>query len=166
MKQVIVLVIIAAIIGLGAGLTAGIMVTNSKSKAAIADMQAKMQQSEASSQEKIRAYETIVNGLNSELQLAKTEIELLKTPAPAAAPAADEIVIPTLEGEKTAAAPADNSITGTTKLYTIQNGDSLWSIAQKQLGNGSRFKEILKLNPKISAKSNLVVGSKLNIPAK
>ena len=161
MKTAIVIVLIA-IVGIGAGLAAGIMITNSKNKVTIADMQAKMQKSEAESQEKIRGYEIIVNQLNGELQLAKMEIEVLKTPAPAV----EEAAAPTIEIENTAATPTDGSIPENTKLYTIQSGDSLWSIAQKQLGNGSRFKEILKLNPKISAKSNLTVGSKLKMPAK
>ncbi|MFA6186245.1 MAG: LysM domain-containing protein [Phycisphaerae bacterium] len=165
MKQVIVIVIII-IVGLGAGLAAGIMITNSKSKITIADMQAKMQKSETEAQEKISGYDLIVNQLNIQLQQAKAEIETLKKPAPIAAPAAEAAVIAPAENEKTAAAPADNSIPENTKLYAIQNGDSLWSIAQKQLGNGNRFKEILKLNPRISAKSNLAVGTKLKIPAK
>lgn len=161
MKTAIVIVIIA-ILGIGAGLAAGIMITNSKNKVIVADMQAKMQKSETEAQERIRGYETIVNDLNGRLQLAKMEIEVLKTPASAA----EEAAAPTIEIEKTAAATTDGSISENTNLYTIQSGDSLWSIAQKQLGNGSRFKEILKLNPKISAKSNLVVGSKLKMPAK
>lgn len=32
------------------------------------------------------------------------------------------------------------------KTYTVKNGDSLWAIAAKQLGNGSRYKEIKSLN--------------------
>ena len=161
MKQIIVLVVIA-IVGLGAGATGGIMITNAKSKAVIADMQAKMQQSETASQEKMRNYERIVISLNNQLQQANVEIEKLKTPAPAA----EETIIATAENENTAAAPAESSIPGTTTLYTIKSGDSLWSIDQKQLGNGDRFKEILKLNPKISAKSNLTIGTQLKIPAK
>jgi nucleoid-associated protein YgaU len=164
MKKAVVLVVVA-IVGLGAGLAAGIMVTNSKSKAAIADMETKMQRAETASQEKISGYNAIIERLNGELQIAKMEIETLKTPAPAEAPA-EQTSVAAVTTENTAAAPADNSITENTKLYTIKSGDSLWSIAQKQLGNGSRFKEILKLNPKISAKGNLVVGSKLKMPAK
>lgn len=160
MKQKVVLVtIIIAIVGLGAGLAGGILITNSKSKAAIADMQSKMEQSEASSQARIRTYENIVNQLTGELQLAKFQIETLKTPAPEAAAEA-------AENEMIAAAPVGSSISETTKQYTIKSGDSLWSIAQKQLGDGNRFKEILKLNPRISAKSTLTVGAKLNIPAR
>jgi len=161
MKQIVVLVIIA-IVGLGAGLAVGIIITNSKSKAAIADLQSKMQQSETASQEKICNYDSIVNRLTNELQRANIEIEKLKTPAPAAG----EAVTTTTENEKTAAASAEGSIPGTTTLYTIKSGDSLWTIAKNQLGNGDRFKEILELNPNISAESNLTIGTKLKIPAK
>jgi nucleoid-associated protein YgaU len=161
MKQKVVLVIIT-IVGLGVGLAAGIIITNTKSKAAIADMQAKMLQSEASSQERIRNYDATVNQLTGELQLAKFEIQTLKNPAPAAEPA----VTATAGNEQITTEPADGPIPGDAKLYTIKSGDSLWSIAQNQLGDGNRFKEILKLNPKISAKSNLTIGTKLKIPAK
>ena len=162
MKKAIVMVIIA-IVGLGAGATGGIFITNSKNKVVIADMQAKMQKSEAVSQDRIRSYEIVVSQLNDELRLAKTEIELLKTPAPAA----EQTPPPAAEIEPIAsAAPAEDSAPANTILYTIKSGDSLWTIAQKQLGNGSRFNEILKLNPNISAKSNLTIGTKLKIPAK
>jgi nucleoid-associated protein YgaU len=161
MKQKVVLVIIV-IVGLGVGLAAGILITNTKSKAAIANLQSKMQQSETASQERIRNYESIVTRLSNELQRANIEIEKFKNPTPAA----EGAVTATAGNEKTAAAPAEGSIPDTAKLYTIKSGDSLWSIAQNQLGDGNRFKEILKLNPKISAKSNLVVGTQLKIPAK
>ena len=40
-------------------------------------------------------------------------------------------------------------VTGTTvtqtKDYVVKSGDSLWKIAAKQLGNGSRFDEIQEL---------------------
>jgi LysM repeat protein len=161
MKKVVLFIIIA-IVGIGAGLAGGIIITNSKSKTAIADMQSKMRQSEASLQERIRNCGNTVTQLADELRLAKFEIETLKNPAPAE----EEAVTATAGNETTADAPEDNSIPTDTKLYTIKSGDSLWSIAQKQLGNGDRFKEILKLNPNISAESNLVIGTKLKIPAK
>jgi len=33
------------------------------------------------------------------------------------------------------------------KTYTVVAGDSLWKIAQTQLGNGARYPEIIKANP-------------------
>ena len=32
------------------------------------------------------------------------------------------------------------------RTYTVQSGDSLWQIAQSQLGNGARYQEIKALN--------------------
>ena len=49
--------------------------------------------------------------------------------------------------------------------YTIQSGDNPWKIAAKTLGNGNRYKEILKLNPQLKS-SNMKVGSKIKIPKK
>lgn len=46
--------------------------------------------------------------------------------------------------------------------YTVVSGDSLWSIAQKRLGNGNRWKEIYDLNGLKS--STIVPGQKLRIP--
>lgn len=41
----------------------------------------------------------------------------------------------------------DNSIvTNTVRTYTVQTNDSLWKIAQEQLGNGTRYTEIANLN--------------------
>ena len=54
-----------------------------------------------------------------------------------------------------------------TRWYTVKQDDSLWKIAAKQLGNGTRYKEILKLNRgRIQDEDNLEVGTKLVLPAK
>lgn len=39
-----------------------------------------------------------------------------------------------------------STATTTYATYTVKKGDSLWAIAAKQLGNGSRYKEIKSLN--------------------
>lgn len=50
------------------------------------------------------------------------------------------------------------------KTYTVVKGDSLWSIAQKQLGKGSRYTEIVKLN---GLKTNMIyAGQVLKMPQK
>lgn len=51
-------------------------------------------------------------------------------------------------------------------VYIIAKGDTLWNIAQRQLGKGSRYKEILALNPQLSENAPLKIGTTINLPAK
>jgi nucleoid-associated protein YgaU len=191
MKQKVIMVVIAIAL-LGVGAAGSFFVTNSRSKAAITDMQSKMQKAQADSDQRVRGYDMMINTLNNEMQKVQLELDKYKSAAPVSAetpepaatntftssatptPVTATTTTPTRTASRQTAhkeieferpdGPTGNE--GNTILYTIQNGDSLWIIAQKQLGNGSRFKEILKLNPKITAKSNLVVGSKLKLPSK
>jgi 5'-nucleotidase len=55
---------------------------------------------------------------------------------------------------------ADNMAT---MLYTIKKGDSLWSIASKNLGGGIKWKKIAELN-KLTGSSILKVGSEIMLP--
>jgi len=49
-------------------------------------------------------------------------------------------------------------------IYTVVKGDTLWGIAKKLLGSGTRYTEIVKLN---GLKSSVIyAGQKLKIPAK
>ncbi|MCX6586673.1 MAG: LysM peptidoglycan-binding domain-containing protein [Acidobacteria bacterium] len=41
----------------------------------------------------------------------------------------------------------DASLPPVPKRYTVVAGDSLWKIAASQLGNGSKYPEIIKANP-------------------
>ena len=51
--------------------------------------------------------------------------------------------------------------------YIVKESDSLWQIAQAQLGNGNRFSEIIQLNQSIlSDPEKLEVGMKLKLPAR
>jgi len=53
------------------------------------------------------------------------------------------------------------------KSYTVRDGDSLWRIAAEQLGDGSRYTEVAKLNADIlSDEDSLTVGTSLKIPAR
>ena len=50
------------------------------------------------------------------------------------------------------------------KTYTVVHGDTLWKIAERFLGKGSRYAEIVKLN---GLKSNVLMsGQVLQIPEK
>ena len=50
-------------------------------------------------------------------------------------------------------------------VYEVVEGDSLWDIAEKQLGNGLRYKDLLALNPHIRNEDSLAVGVRLNLPS-
>lgn len=51
-------------------------------------------------------------------------------------------------------------------VYIVNEGDTLWNIAKKRLGNGNRYKEILALNPGITKDKPLAVGTRLIIPSR
>ncbi|MBN2316870.1 MAG: LysM peptidoglycan-binding domain-containing protein [Sedimentisphaerales bacterium] len=52
------------------------------------------------------------------------------------------------------------------RRYVVKEGDSLWSISAELLGDGSRYKEISKLNSGIlNNDDELAVGMRLRIPA-
>jgi hypothetical protein len=49
--------------------------------------------------------------------------------------------------------------------YVVREGDTLWKIAADQLGNGSRYKEISKLNANVLKNENdLTIGMRLSLP--
>ncbi|MGB8225602.1 MAG: LysM peptidoglycan-binding domain-containing protein [Sedimentisphaerales bacterium] len=53
------------------------------------------------------------------------------------------------------------------RQYVVKESDSLWQIAQVQLGNGNRFSEIIQLNQSVlSDPEKLEVGMKLKLPAR
>jgi len=53
------------------------------------------------------------------------------------------------------------------RWYVVLEGDSLWKIAAEQLGNGSRYTEISKLNADIlDDEDNLTVGMRLRMPTR
>jgi nucleoid-associated protein YgaU len=50
--------------------------------------------------------------------------------------------------------------------YVVKSGDYPWKIAARELGSGTRYKEILKCNPNITEKTKLSIGMHLKLPAK
>jgi hypothetical protein len=49
--------------------------------------------------------------------------------------------------------------------YVVKEGDSLWSIAAERLGDGSRYKEISKLNTDVLKNDHdLTIGMRLSLP--
>jgi nucleoid-associated protein YgaU len=51
--------------------------------------------------------------------------------------------------------------------YTVRQGDTLWKIAADQFGDGTRYKEIVKLNSAVlESEDNLAVGMTLKMPSR
>jgi nucleoid-associated protein YgaU len=48
----------------------------------------------------------------------------------------------------------------------IQPGDSLWKLAQQNLGRGSRWQELLAANPGIMDPTRIAVGTEIVLPAR
>jgi len=77
-----------------------------------------------------------------------------------------KLLIPAPERTGQAKNPAQNNKTKNS-IYTVQQGDSLWRIAKKCLGNPSRYIEIANLNANIlTDKDSLTVGMRLKLPAR
>lgn len=67
----------------------------------------------------------------------------------------------TTNANKSAAAAKSGSV------YVVKEGDSLWKIAATQLGDGNRYREIVKLNSNIlSTEDDIAIGMQLKMPAK
>jgi LysM repeat protein len=91
-------------------------------------------------------------------------------------PAGIKLRIPIVKGVATqalknnpapgSAAQKTSNRAGATVIYTVKDGDSLWKIAAKRLGDGTRCKEIMNLNQAILLGSiDLKAGMRLKLPA-
>ena len=65
-------------------------------------------------------------------------------------------------------APPPASAKASSPLHTviIQPGDSLWKLAQQNLGRGSRWQELLGANPGIVDPKRIAAGTEIVVPAK
>ena len=178
MKQMIAS-IAALALGIGIGVGIGMAVSKSKvneSKIKIEALQAQMEASKEESEKTIRkaaeeiarlnkslnGYQAMFSPLKNELERVKGELAQLKSqniqPVVTAPPAET-----TTKPVTNPAAAVPPSVPSTE--YIVKDGDSLWKIAEQQLGDGMRYKEILLLNPAISENQTLIVGTKLKIPS-
>jgi len=48
---------------------------------------------------------------------------------------------------------------------TVKPGDSLWKLAQQNLGKGIRWRDLLAVNPDIVDANRIVAGSQIYLPA-
>jgi len=62
-------------------------------------------------------------------------------------------------------APAISAAPNGLISVTVKPGDSLWKIAQQNLGKGLRWHDLLSLNPGIADANRIVAGSRIYLPA-
>jgi nucleoid-associated protein YgaU len=91
-------------------------------------------------------------------KLASREFESPKfSPvAPAAPLAVAPAIAPMTNVERTPSSP---------HMVTVQPGDSLWKLAQQNLGRGSRWQELRAANPGIVDPTRLAAGTQIVVPA-
>ncbi|MDO5675926.1 MAG: LysM peptidoglycan-binding domain-containing protein [Propionibacteriaceae bacterium] len=79
-------------------------------------------------------------------------------------PLVDAIAQVSAEHTPTAApAPAD-AAEPSGRPYVIQPGDELWAIAERELGSGERWRELVELNPGLGPETRLEAGGELLLP--
>lgn len=67
---------------------------------------------------------------------------------------------------RTSSSETESATQKSTTTYTVKSGDSLWRIAQKYLGDGSRYTEIYNLNKdKISDPNLIYPGQVFTLPS-
>ena len=62
--------------------------------------------------------------------------------------------------------PAVTKLSLSLHTVTVQPGDSLWKLAQRNLGHGSRWHELLAANPGIVDPTRISAGTEIVLPAK
>jgi len=104
--------------------------------------------------------------------------ELMPEPAPAVARLTDEDIeailadtdepmpqpSPSLSASLARSAPAQPTTPKPGRAYTLRKGDTYWSLAERYLGNGRRWREIAAVNPKLDPR-RLPVGKTIRLPA-
>jgi nucleoid-associated protein YgaU len=82
--------------------------------------------------------------------------------APSIAPSAPKAVVATSIAPPSAVANPSS----TAHTVIIQPGDSLWKLAQQNLGRGSRWQALLAANPGIVDPTRIAAGTEIVVPAK
>ena len=82
-----------------------------------------------------------------------------------AAPAAPRADFSQVQGASSSTAPADATRTSAARTYTVKAGDSLSKIAQRELGDASKWKSIHEANRDAIKDPDLIhPGQVLNLP--
>ena len=77
-----------------------------------------------------------------------------------------EPVAPASTVRRLKAQPAVRPVTTTTqKTVSVESGDSLWKLAEENLGHGKRWPELLAANPNIVNPNHIGAGAQLHLPS-
>jgi nucleoid-associated protein YgaU len=166
------------LVGVGIGTGVGMLISKpeiDKGQKEIDQLRAQIQISKTDSEERIQRATTeiarnknelarmknLVMQITTKLSTANAELKAIKggeqtPPATAADTTQPQTVV---MKTPTGTAPATSSID-----YTVEENDSLWKIAEEQLGNGIRYQEIIDLNDGITENTVLHKGMKLKLP--
>ena len=107
---------------------------------------------------------------NAQFMIAEVEEVMIPSPSsatPTSSSTEAEVAL-SADAEKVVAQEKEEiegEVKVSTREYTIQKNDSLWKIAQKELGSGHRWKYLYELNKdKIKNPNKLKVGTVITIP--
>ena len=115
------------------------------------------------------AKEVKKHGLDAEGLEVKVEGDTVKVAGAAASQSLKEKIILTL-GNVTGIGTVEDDISveeasGEAEFYTVVKGDTLWAIAKKAYGNGSKYNAIFEANkPMLKHPDKIYPGQSLRIP--
>ena len=165
--------LVILIVGVGIGTGIGILISKpeiNKSQKELDQLMTQMQTSKDESEKTIQRAAAEIARKENELKRTKTLLIQMDTQLKEATAQLQQIKTGNISPNETQpvamSTPTGSTSTTAAHEYTIQEGDSLWKIAQNQLGDGLRYKEILKFNPEISENQTLTVGMKIKLPEK
>jgi nucleoid-associated protein YgaU len=84
-------------------------------------------------------------------------------PAPQPLPARDPLLTQT-PGEGLIPVEFEEPAAGQPRTYVVRRGDTFWNIAERELGDGQRWRDIAAANPRVQPGS-MNVGQEITLPA-
>ena len=97
--------------------------------------------------------------------LPSLHVEPMQPTAPVADPVQPAATVSTIHAAGTSVVAAPAQPVATQHTISVKPGDSLWKVAQENLGRGNRWHELLAVNPSIVDPSRIRAGANLVIPA-